>query len=104
MVAFSLVGMYIWGTTWGDYSSFFRAIITNLMFTVGQIDRSIIQDSSKNIIIVIMYTTVFYFFVISFFSIVFRGILIEGYRIMMLDYGHSFHDTAWGWRGIEIYI
>jgi len=98
MIAFSIVGMYIWGNRWGDYSSFYRALITSLMFTVGQVDQQIIVDPSQNSIVVIVYTIIFYFFVISFFSIVFKGILIEGYRIMMLDYGHSFHDQTWGWK------
>jgi hypothetical protein len=98
IIAFSIVAMYIWGTNWGDYSSLYRAIITTLMFTVGQIDRDIIQDPSVNTSLAIVYATIFYFFVISFFAIVFRGILIEGYRIMMLDYGHSFHERTWVWR------
>lgn len=95
MMAFSLIGMYIWGTYWGDYSNFFKSLITTFMFAVGQVDMDIIQDSHVNSITVIVYLVLFYFFVISFFSIVFKGILIEGYRVVMLDYGHNFHNRTW---------
>jgi len=47
----------------------------------------IIQDVQVNSAVAICFTVVFYFFVINFFANVFRGILIEGYRILMLDYG-----------------
>jgi polycystin 2 len=82
-IGFVLISMIIWGSRHIDFSSFSRAMLTNMLLGVGygNISELVLIDPIYGII----YLVVYYFVMLYFLLSVFMGLYMDSYRIVMLE-------------------
>ena len=95
IIAYSLIGMGVYGPYIKDFSSFGGSLLAVLGFIVGQCDLNTMMryDPLWTIIYVISITTIVIFLIISSFS----SILIDSFEYIVYKEGYPGEDPAANW-------
>jgi hypothetical protein len=82
-IAFTLVSMFLWGPEHKDFSTFARALLSNLFLAIGygDLDKLLRISPDWSIFYLLMYFFVMLFFLLS----VFMGFYMDSYRMVMLN-------------------
>lgn len=94
--------MNLWGSSQIDFTTFKSSFISILLMTLGKINVNelVAIDYYWSLI----FLSFFYFVIIFFLLSVFLGIVIDSYRLVVMDQGYSLNkENSWKLSGIFSY-
>lgn len=102
LIAYTLIGMGVYGSYIEEYSTFFKAFISVLGFIVGQCDLNTMMryDPMWTVIYIISLTIIVIFLIISSFS----AILIDAYEYIIYKEGYPGDDGDHKWTVKDAFL